>query len=157
MVRIDLAATCPDGFRGPAEQPKLVLWTFESVDPTSSRRTTLEIVCTASARYAVIAVKTPIPDIPILFQGKNIAQTNETGVAHAMLKLPIDSNIRLELDTRLRPDLRPQNPSRIFSIEKEDTFMVWNQELKAKPKPKKRVQPKKEEVVEQRPAPYRLD
>lgn len=157
--RIDLNASCPDGFRGPTEQPELVLRTFESVDPTSSNHTTLEIVCTASERYAVIAVKTQIPDIPVLFQGESIARTAETGVTHAMLKLPIDSNIRLELDTRRRPDLRPQNPSRIFSIEKEDTFMVWNQELKAQPKKKikiKRVQPKEQEV-EVRQAPYRLE
>lgn len=160
--RIDLAASCPDGFRGPTEQPKLVLRTFESVDPTSNKRTTLEVICTATERYAVIAVKTQIPNIPILFQGENIAKTSETGVAHAMLKLPIDSNVRLELDTRLRPDLRPQNPSRIFSIEKEDTFMVWNQELKEEKKKitkkirKKRVEPKVEEEVK-REAPYRLE
>ncbi|MBN1653744.1 MAG: hypothetical protein JXA30_08210 [Deltaproteobacteria bacterium] len=148
--------SCPDGYREPAQQPKLILRTFQSVGSESKGPTTLEIVCTAVARYAVIAVKTQIAEIPLLFQGEEIAQTTSEGVAHAMLKLPVESNVRLELDTRSRPELRPQSPSRIFSIEKEDTLMLWNQEFNAEPVKRARAIRKKE-APPIAPAPYRLE
>jgi hypothetical protein len=156
--RVQLQASCPEGFAEPSEQPSLTLMRFQSVDPEADRFTTLRVVCARSAHIAVVALRSGQPDLPVLLRGEEVARTSSTGTAHVIVENAPGTQFQLTLDTSQKPDLRPHSPTRMFSVGAGDDFSVWDQAFAQAPKPKPRVRKKRAPEPEpQRVVPYRLD
>jgi hypothetical protein len=158
--QMKVTGQCPDQYEGPLQEPKLVLRRFASIDPSTEQRTTVQLVCAASERVKVIAVRAGKPNIPVLLRGEAIAQTNVNGTAHVLLRERAGSSLQLTLDTSAAPELRPKSPTRIFAIDPHDDFAVWDQAFEAEPKKRKARRVKKEVEAPPeppKPVPYRLD
>lgn len=156
--RVELRTSCPQGFAEPSEQPSLTLKRFQSVDPNADRFTTLRVVCARSTHVALIALRAGKPDLPILLRGEEVARTSATGTAHVIVENAPGTQFQLTLDTRKNPDLRPQSPTRMFSVSASDEFAVWDQAFAEAPKPKPRARKKTAPAPEPpKLVPYRLD
>ena len=140
--RVELSAACPETFHGPRERPTLLLQRSAGPDG-QDKPSELVLTCEANEHVAVVAVKAQ-PGLPIVMHGQTVARTGPTGTAHVMLREPPGSAFQLTLDTAGRPELRPENPSRVFTVTQHDAFAVWEQTFEAgkKPQIKKRTRAK---------------
>lgn len=157
---IALEAHCPEHYSGPAEQPSLLLKSFESIDPAATRSTTLEVTCSADERLALVAIRTGQAGIPVLLRGVVVAHTSAGGTAHVSVRQAAGSSFQLTLDTKEQPDLRPASPTRLFAVAPRDDFAVWDQRFERQEKPvvkRKRVVKPAAAAPPAKPAPYRLD
>ena len=138
--RVELSAACPATFHGPRERPTLLL---QRAPDGADKPSELVLTCEANEHVAVVAVKTQ-PGLPIVMHGQTVARTGPSGTAHVMLREPPGSAFQLTLDTAGRPELRPENPSRVFTVTQRDAFAVWEQpfETGKKPQPKRRARAK---------------
>jgi len=138
---VGMEVVCPTGFSGPTNQPQLLLKRVESLESEAVAPIEVEVECVARERYAVIAVRTGRAGIPIKLRGQAVTTTSASGTAHVLLKEPPGSDFNLTLDTTALADLRPQSPSRQFSVSGRDAFVVWDQSFELvvkKPEPRKR-------------------
>jgi hypothetical protein len=126
--RVDLAATCPSGYSGPRERPAFLLKRVRDAqgEPTD-QPIEVGLTCNATEHVALVAVQTGQAGLPILLRGQVVGQTSELGTAHVMVREPIGKGFQLMLDTSARPELRPDNPTRLFSVTHQDAFSVWDQ------------------------------
>lgn len=149
--RVELSAACPEAFHGPRERPTLLLQRATGPDG-ADKPSELVLTCEANEHVAVVAVKTQ-PNLPIVLHGQTVARTGPAGTAHVMLREPPGSAFQLTLDTGNRPELRPENPSRVFTVTQQDAFAVWDQpfETGKKPAPKKRVHAKRTAALDDTP------
>ena len=126
--RVDLAATCPSGHAGPRERPAFLLQRVRDAQgEPSDRAIEVSLTCQATEHVALVAVQTGQAGLPILLRGQVVGQTSELGTAHVMVREPIGKGFQLMLDTSARPELRPDNPTRLFSVTHQDAFAVWDQ------------------------------
>lgn len=138
---------CPDGYRPPAEMPVLRLRHFTGLDPaTAARGIEVTIDCPPAERMAALVVRAGHPDLPVVAQGREIARTNDAGVAHALLRLPPSSTFRVVVGTGDRPQLRPQNPETTLTLADADEIFVIDpgfQLAKVEPPPEPRRPPRR--------------
>ena len=108
---LPLTVKCPETHASP-EKPLAV--SLKSLGP-GSPAPTFEARCTARVHSTLVAVRTENgEDLPIVHQGKVIARTDASGIAHFELKLPPENMVTLAFDTKEKAALRPQNPSLTF-------------------------------------------
>jgi len=126
--RVDLSATCPSGYAGPRERPAFLLKRVRDAQgEPSDQPIEVSLTCNATEHVALIAVQTGQAGLPILLRGQVVGQTSELGTAHVMVREPVGKGFQLMLDTSARPELRPDNPTRLFSVTHQDAFSVWDQ------------------------------
>jgi hypothetical protein len=134
--------TCPEGYRTEGEPPPIVLRRFESVDPAKPVQGMEYVVrCAALEHLAAILVRTKNqPGLAVLLHGKEMATTDESGVAHVVVRGTPGTVFRVSINTASRPHLRPQNPTATFTVAQVDDFFVMDQafDIYTPPKPKKR-------------------
>jgi hypothetical protein len=152
--RIAFTAGCPAGYDGPRSIPVLLLKRVQGLQSQSIQPIELNLVCDARDHVSMIAIRTGRAGIPVKLRGQAVALTSTAGTAHVFLREPMGNAFQLTLDTAGQADLRPESPSRLFTIGTRDAFTVWDQpfETSAKPaaKPKHRPKPK---LVEAPPPP----
>lgn len=126
--RVDLSAVCPPGYTGPRERPAFLLDRVRDArgEPTD-QPIVVSLTCDASSHVALVAVQTGQPGMTILRGGQPVAQTSSAGTAHVMLREAPGTPIALTLDTSDKPELRPQSPTRTFTVTTQDAFAVWDQ------------------------------
>jgi hypothetical protein len=123
------AVTCPDGFASPDKAIQVSLHRL-------SKRPEYPVFCPPTTRTIVVAVRAVHgPNLPVVYLGKPVAQTDESGAANVLLRLPPNQSFKLTLDTSSKDAsrLRPQNPVQIFEVKQDDDIFVFNQEFKVKP------------------------
>ncbi len=89
--------------------------------------------CPPTTRNVVVAVRAENgPELPVLYLGEKVAQTDDSGAAHVLLKLPPNQPFKLTLDTSGddHSRLRPQNPTATFDVKNQDDMFVFNQKFK---------------------------
>lgn len=142
---IQVQAQCPQGYRPAETIPPLKLKTFQGLDPaTAEQGLQVSISCPPLERLAVVVIRTKgQTDLPVTMRGREIARTDEDGVAHVLIKMAPESTFRLELNTSDRPKLQPQNPGATFTVPDEDHIFLYDQpfEIKADPKKPKAKRP----------------
>lgn len=130
-----LTIKCPDGYTSPAKPLSVVL--RKTADP--KKRPEYQADCPKASRTVVVAVRADSgPNLPVLYLGREVGKTDESGAAHVLLDLPPNQTFQLELSTAgdAAKDLRPQNPTSAFEVKQEDAVFVFDQKFKIE---KKRV------------------
>jgi hypothetical protein len=155
--RVDLSAACPTGYDGPRERPYLLLKRVQSLQAPGLQPIELSLTCAAKEHVSLVAIRTGHAGIPVKLRGQTVAQTSVSGTTHVVLKESVGNQFQLTLDTSELADLRPESPTRIFSVGQRDAFAVWDQPFEEEKKPPaappKKKHKAKAKVVEAPPAP----
>jgi len=151
--RVDVVATCPVGYEGPREPPTLALKRVQNLQGSGTQPIELRLICEAKEHVEVVAVRSGQPGLPILLRGQQVAYTSSTGTAHVLVRDAVGSSFQLTLDTGAKPELRPESPTRMFTVAQRDAFSVWDQpfEVEKKVTPKKRAKHKRGRVLDTAP------
>lgn len=117
----DLAVACPEGFEAPLKPLRVTLRRFSGAASVPE----LEATCRPLQHTIVVAVRAVGgAGLPVLLRGKEIARTDESGVAHARFSLRPGEQLLLELDTRSDASLRPESPQKLFVVgERDDVYL----------------------------------
>lgn len=139
--RVELTVTCPDGYSAPAKPLAVVLRPLGEPDRVPEYRT----LCAPNLRSLVVAVRAERgANLPVTYLGREIARTDASGAAHALLRVEPDRPVNVVLDTS-GPEhalLRPQNPELRLVMPPRDEVALFEQTftLAEPPKPKRRPQ-----------------
>lgn len=136
---IDAQVTCPEGYASP---PKPLTFKLARL-AEPGRVVEIDVRCPPTARRVIVAVKAENgPYLPVKYLDKVVARTDASGAAHFALSAPSGAQLQVLLDTSDRKDLKPEMPSRPFTVGRQDDIFLFDQkfevEKKKKPPPKKR-------------------
>jgi hypothetical protein len=119
---------CPAEFESPVKPIQIIL--RKVVD--SSRRPEYEATCNPSTRNVVVAVRAENGAwMPVMYLGKEVARTDESGAAHVLLQLKPNEPFELQLNTSDKnfERLRPQNPVATFMVKHQDDLFSFDQKF----------------------------
>lgn len=122
---IPVAVTCPEGFQSPSAPTDVVL--HHLAEP--GRRPEYDVSCVPKRRRIVVVVRADHgPDLPVLYLGREVARTDESGAAHAIIETPANEDVEIGLGTSDASDgrLRPQNPSMKFVASDTNGIKVFS-------------------------------
>ncbi|MDP3276830.1 MAG: hypothetical protein Q8Q09_16640 [Deltaproteobacteria bacterium] len=124
-----VTVTCPSGTRSPVNPVQVTLRTLVLADQAAARRGIVQTVdCPPIERTLGVVVRTEgQSNIPIFWQGREIARTDLGGVAHLSFRVLPQTQLQLELHTSENPLLRPENPRQNFLIAETDDIQTWDQ------------------------------
>lgn len=125
--RVDMAAVCPPGYEGPRERPTLLLKRTQDLSGTGTQPIEVTVTCDAKEHVELVALRTGQAGVPVLLRGQPVAMTSATGTAHVLVREPVGNSFQLTLDTAGKADLRPESPTRMFTVTQHDAFAVWDQ------------------------------
>lgn len=140
-TQIAITATCPPGHREPQMVNSIALHPVRSLDPSvAARGIEHSIQCLPVERDAVVIVRATgapqVVGIPVLLDGREVARTDEAGVAHIPLRKTPSSSFRIELAAAsISPYLQPQQPAHDFTVPDEDLFLQFDQTFTFEPPP----------------------
>lgn len=124
----DVNVQCPEGFRSPVKPISIILKRL--ADP--SKRPEYAVACPPTSRKVVVAVRADGgPNLPVMYLGREIARTDESGAAHVLLTLKPDEHFELKLDTSEKGNerMRPKNPFASFTVKDQDDMFVFDQKF----------------------------
>jgi hypothetical protein len=117
---VTIGIGCPDGFVASGKAADIVLHALE--DPT--RKPEYDVECRPVHRTIVVVVRADRgAHLPVMYLGREIARTDESGAAHALLDVPASEDVEVSLSTAEEGNqrLRPQNPSlKFFATDPSD-------------------------------------
>lgn len=117
---------CPEGFQSPTKPLAITLRRIAS----PSIRPEYAASCPPSTRTVVVAVRADNgPNLPVVYLGREVGRTDESGAAHILLTLKPDDAFQLMLKTDAEGGerLRPQNPMANFLVKGQDDMLVFDQ------------------------------
>jgi hypothetical protein len=129
---VEIGATCPSGYRTPTDLPTITLRQVVSLDPAAaSRGLQVGIACPPTHRHGVVVIRaggdTPQPNLPVMIDGRQVALTDASGVAHVALDMQPGSTFQVLLATAAVPGLRPQDPRMNFTFPDGDDIFIFDQ------------------------------
>lgn len=146
---IDLAARCPEGYRSPEDLPELLLRPIADVEGDESRSVRIDLECAPERRDGVVVVRAAErAGIPVLLDGREIARTDGHGIAHFAVRMAPHTTFKVQLATAHLPRLRPQEPSRTFTVPDSEEIFVFDQQFEEErpPRRRRRRPPRREPV-----------
>ena len=139
---IELAVRCPEGFASPERPIAVVLRPLAERDKVPEYRA----ACAPRTRSLVVAVRAERgANLPLRYLGKEIARTDASGAAHALLQVEPERAVSLVLDTSApeHAQLRPRDPELKLVMPGRDEVAVFEQSFTVAELPKrKRAVPK---------------
>lgn len=141
---VQIGATCPEGHRPPTSLPLITLRHVVSLDPsTAARGLQVSIACPPMERHGVVVVRAggnqAQADVPVLIDGREVARTDSSGVAHVALDMQPGQTFQVLLATADHPLLRPQSPRQSFTFPDSDELFVFDQQFAVEEPPRARV------------------
>jgi len=126
---VEVVVRCPAGFRSPAQPLSVVLRSTVQLDQAQRGQgieTTAQ--CPPTQRIAAVVVRVPgRPNLPILYENREITRTDLQGIAHMIFRVGGGDTLRLRVDTREQPLLRPANPELVVHTIDADNVYVSTQ------------------------------
>jgi len=130
--RLEVELVCPRGFRSP-ETPLNVTLRHAAV---GNERPEYVAACPPLTRKLVVAARLEHGvNLPIRYLGRELARSDNSGVAHLLLEGESDKTVELTVDTSEQPDLRPKSPTARFRIGNTDDVVVLAQTFLTTRKP----------------------
>ena len=151
---LNIAAACPAGHREPAAMAPIALHPVQSTGAVVAHGIEHTIECLPINRDAVVVIRAtgmcappvvegastsrsavpaamvpcPVANVPVLLDGREVAHTDESGIAHIAVSKTPNSSFRLELAAgSLNPLLVPAQATRDFMIPDQDVIMPFDQ------------------------------
>lgn len=155
---LDYRAECPPGYREPRSTPQLVLRSFRAIgDAGAGRGIEVRLDCPPSERRVAVVIKaTNGADVPVLFQGREVARTDAQGFAHVFVRSSPSTSFRLVLDTREKPLLRPSSPTHEFRVDDSDDYFLLEQPFVVEVPPPKKIRRPRRPVEPPRLIPVKI-
>lgn len=121
-----LFVKCPTGYTSPEKPLDVGVTQLAASSPMPQ----LEARCTALTHELVLGIRAENgSDLPVVYLGKEIGRTDESGVAHVVVRLPPGETGSVELSTRAKPGLTPRNPSLLFKAGNKDELVLLQQKF----------------------------
>lgn len=140
---LNVAAACPVGYRPPDAMGPISLHPVQATGAVAAQGIEHTIQCLPLNRDAVVVIRAtgmcesvpcPVANVPILLDGREVAHTDESGIAHVAVSKTPNSSFRLELAAgSLNPLLIPAQATRDFMIPDEDVIMPFDQSFTQAP------------------------
>ena len=145
---VQIGATCPDGHRQPTSLPMITLRRVVSLDPaTAALGLQVSISCPPTQRHGVVVVRaggdSPQPNLPVMIDGREVARTDSSGVAHVALDMQPGQSFGVLLATNDFPNLRPQSPRMSFVFPDQDELFVFDQRFEVEQPERPRARPRR--------------
>jgi hypothetical protein len=121
----DVSVECPAGYKSPAQSTTVTMSRLVSTDQVAE----FDVLCPPDVRTVVVAVKADKSHrLPVMLLGREIARTDESGVATVLLHPEPQEQIELMLNTNDKDNaaLRPQNPTATFVVKNRDDVFVFD-------------------------------
>jgi hypothetical protein len=117
-----LRVSCPDDYASPEAALSVSLRSLAG----SNNVPRYKALCPPLMRNLVVAVRTQhAPGLPVTFRGREVARTDQSGVAHVLLRVPPKQQIAIGLDTSADPTLRPKSPELTFDMPQQDKIALF--------------------------------
>lgn len=143
---VRIHAVCPEGHRSVDDAKMQNLRRVNSLDPaTAARGIEVTFSCPPEHRNAVVLVRThDQAGLPIMLDGREVARTDGSGVAHLAVAMLPGTTFQVLLDTRHNERLRPRSPTASYTIPDHDEVFVLDQrfEEEAPPRRRRRARPR---------------
>lgn len=155
---VQIGATCPEGHRPPTTLPLITLRHVISLDPTTAALgLQVSVACPPAQRHGVVVVRAggdqSHPNVPVLIDGREVARTDASGVAHVALDMQPGQSFQVLLATADFPNLRPQSPRQSFTFPDGDDLFVFDQQFAVEEPPRARVRRRRPPTQQQAPTP----
>lgn len=129
---VQIGARCPEGHREADDLPLITLREVVGLDPAArDRGLEVGVRCRPLQRHGVVVVRAhgeqPQPNVPVMIDGREVARTDASGVAHVPLDMPPGASFQVLLATASLPNLRPQDPRLSFTFPDDDEVFVFDQ------------------------------
>jgi hypothetical protein len=151
--RVALSFACPVTHRTLDPRRELVLRTTQPLEGSKPAALAVAVRCAPIEHFAAVVVRASGPAVaglPVLVQGEPLARVARDGTAHVLVRVGARQPLRVMLDTRAAPQLRPANPVQTFELRDEDRLVLFEQRFGAVARtPPTRPPP--------RARPYRID
>jgi hypothetical protein len=137
---VPITVACPERFLSPGKPTDVVLHRLD--DP--ERKPEYEVRCRPVNRSVVIVVRADHgPHLPVMYFGKEIARTDDSGAAHALLDVPASDEIEISLSTSEPGNerLRPQNPSMKFVSTDTNDIKIFSVQFQQEPETRRASAP----------------
>ena len=152
---VGLRARCPEGYRHPDDLPELLLRPISDLEGQTTRALEIDVPCRPAVRDGVVVVRADgYAGLPVLLDGREVARTDEGGVAHVAVRMAPHASFRVQLATAHMPTLRPQEPSRTFTVPDANEIFVFDQELEREEAPQ--VRRRRRRPPRRNPTPMRI-
>ncbi len=137
---VEASVKCPEGHTSPAKPVSVRLArTGDGKAPVFS------VACPPNQRHVVVAVKAENgPNLPVVYLGKVITHTDESGAAHFAIEAPPGGQFQVTLDTADNKRMSPVSPSKPFTVGSTDEIVLFEQKFEIE---KKKVRPVKKPTV----------
>jgi len=130
--RLPLRIECPASFRSPPQPLVVGLWHPSPGSPEP----TFEIECVPLVHSYVVGIAAENgAHLPISYLNEPLAETDDFGVAHLLVRAPSQEQVSLTLDTSDRPELRPQSPSLAFVAGESSELVLLQVKFVEPPRP----------------------
>lgn len=119
---------CPAEYESPTKPIQVAL--RKMVD--STKRPEYQAACPPSTRTVVVAVRAENgANVPVMYLGKEVGRTDDSGAAHVLLQLKPNESFELVLNTsdKAYERLRPQNPVATFVVKGQDDVFAFDQKF----------------------------
>lgn len=136
---VDAAVKCPEGYTSPQRPVTMRLArTNDAAVPV------FKVSCPKVERHVVVAVRAENgANLPVIYLGKVVAHTDESGAAHFAVVAPPGGQLQVTLDTTAKEfaKLKPQSPSKPFTVGQGDDILVFEQKFEVEKKKVAKVKP----------------
>jgi hypothetical protein len=138
---VSVGAQCPEGYTLRGETQVHTLRRVISLDPaTSQRGIQVQFACAPEHRDAVVIVRAADRvGLPVELDGREVGRTDANGVAHVHVRMAPQTSFQLRIATASNERLRPQNPSRSFTVPDRDEVFVFDQPFEEEAPPRRRI------------------
>ncbi|QQR91303.1 MAG: hypothetical protein IPJ88_06130 [Myxococcales bacterium] len=156
--RVAIRVKCPIAYQQQELLDTITLHQVLDVKDTAKRKAIeRKFVCNALINKAVVLVKSNAPaGLPVLLDGREVDRTNEHGIAHVYIEMAPQAEFQVKISTTSQPELRPQEPSRVFRMPEGKEILLFEQDFSIEEAPKVRKRSRRRRVKKRSSAPVRL-
>ncbi len=144
---VPVSATCPEGYRAAPPLSPIVLRTTVGVGGAPAPGFRVTISCLPSTRQGVVVIRAggtgtaPRAGLPVMIEGREVARTDSSGIAHVSLNMAPGQSFQVLLATAtVSPMLRPQDPQLTFVFPDANEIFAFDENFdeQAPPAPPRR-------------------
>ncbi|MFO0685748.1 MAG: hypothetical protein U0234_27065 [Sandaracinus sp.] len=131
---VPVSATCPEGYRDAPALSPIVLRTTIGVGGAPAPGLRVGVQCLPAIRHGVVVVRAggeglaTRAGLPVMIEGREVARTDASGVAHVSLDMAPGQSFQVLLATATAsPQLRPQDPQLTFVFPDADEIFAFDE------------------------------